>query len=156
MIANLKTFEKSDTETLSILNTLLSDEHLLFVKTKNYPAGVEVNLFHDFHLFFNRQAEAIKEIMDSIAEQLGSMGHFSMGSMNQILSLAHLLDHEIGEKDGLKLILNLLNDHEAIINVLRMEISLLVEDHNFVETYNFLTGILEKHEEMAWMLRTCL
>ena len=47
----------------------------------------------------------------------------------------------------------LLADHEAVIRNLRAEIGPVAERYKDVGTSDFLTGLLEKHEKMAWMLR---
>jgi starvation-inducible DNA-binding protein len=47
----------------------------------------------------------------------------------------------------------LLVDHESIIRALRVAIGSVNDKHGDVGTSDFLTGLLEKHETMAWMLR---
>ena len=47
-------------------------------------------------------------------------------------------------------------DHEAIARSLRTEISTVGDRCGDVGTEDFLTGLLERHEKMAWMLRAFL
>jgi len=47
----------------------------------------------------------------------------------------------------------LLADHEAVIRTLRSDIGPVTDRYKDVGTTDFLTGLLEKHEKMAWMLR---
>ena len=47
----------------------------------------------------------------------------------------------------------LLSDQESIIRTLRSEIGPVGDTYKDVGTQDFLTGLLEKHEKMAWMLR---
>ncbi len=51
---------------------------------------------------------------------------------------------------------NLLADHEVIIRRLRVELELCVDKYGDIGTNDFLTGLMEKHEKMAWMLRAFL
>ena len=53
------------------------------------------------------------------------------------------------------MIKNLLEDHETIIKLIRTDIDKTVE---FMDagTNNFLCDLIEKHEKMAWMLRSYL
>ena len=51
---------------------------------------------------------------------------------------------------------NLLADHEAIIRTLRRDLETAAEQHHDVGTNDFLTGLMERHEKMAWMLRAFL
>ena len=47
----------------------------------------------------------------------------------------------------------LLADHDTIIVEIRKMIPTIEEDLKDVGTADFLTGLLQEHEEMAWMLR---
>ena len=44
---------------VDILNTLLADEFLLYVKTRNYHWNVTGPQFHDLHKFFEAQYEKL-------------------------------------------------------------------------------------------------
>ncbi|MFX8453517.1 ferritin-like domain-containing protein, partial [Acinetobacter baumannii] len=49
----------------------------------------------------------------------------------------------------------LLNDHQALVRQIREDID-AVGKAGDVGTDDFLTGVLESHEKMAWMLRSYL
>jgi starvation-inducible DNA-binding protein len=48
---------------------------------------------------------------------------------------------------------NLLADHEAVVQRLRVDLETCAEKYNDMGTSDFLTGLMERHEKMAWMLR---
>ncbi len=48
---------------------------------------------------------------------------------------------------------NLLADHEAVVHTLRTDLKTVADKHYDVGTNDFLTGLVEQHEKMAWMLR---
>jgi len=50
---------------------------------------------------------------------------------------------------------DLLADHEAIVRQLRVDVDTAVGQGD-AGTNDFLTGLMEKHEKMAWMLRAFL
>jgi len=54
------------------------------------------------------------------------------------------------------MIATLLADHEAVIRSLRADIGPVADTYQDIGTSDFLTGLLEKHEKMAWMLRAFL
>ena len=54
------------------------------------------------------------------------------------------------------MIANLLADHETIIRQLRTDLDICAEKYHDMGTSDFLTGLMEKHEKMAWMLRAFL
>jgi starvation-inducible DNA-binding protein len=54
------------------------------------------------------------------------------------------------------MIADLLTDHEAVIRALRVDLQTADEKYKDIGTNDFLTGLLERHEKPAWMLRACL
>ncbi|WP_246859250.1 ferritin-like domain-containing protein [Spirosoma sp. KCTC 42546] len=50
----------------------------------------------------------------------------------------------------------MLSDQGSIIEFIRTNINEFQEAHQDAGTSDFVTGILEKHEKIAWMLRTHL
>ncbi|MCS7070919.1 MAG: ferritin-like domain-containing protein, partial [Anaerolinea sp.] len=56
---------------------------------------------------------------------------------------------------ALDMVRDLLHDHEAIIRQLRQDIE-TANKLGDAGTADFLTGLLEDHEKMAWMLRAHL
>jgi starvation-inducible DNA-binding protein len=54
------------------------------------------------------------------------------------------------------MIANLLADHEAVIRRLRVDLETVAEKYHDAGTNDFLTGLMEKHEKITWMLRAFL
>jgi starvation-inducible DNA-binding protein len=54
------------------------------------------------------------------------------------------------------MVANLLADHEAVIQRLRVDLETCDEEYHDMGTNDFLTGLMARHEEMAWMLRAFL
>jgi starvation-inducible DNA-binding protein len=156
MKANIGISEEHNSATALILNTLLADEQVLYVKTKNYHWNVTGSSFNDLHVFFDKQAEELEEIIDEVAERMRSLGHFAIGTMKDYLKLTRLLEHDSKMDDAITLVQNLLADHETIIKTLRNEIPVVGEKYKDIGTNDFLTGKLQQHEKMAWMLRAYL
>jgi starvation-inducible DNA-binding protein len=50
----------------------------------------------------------------------------------------------------------LLTDHENIIIFLRENINRFANEYGDAGTSDFITGLMEEHEAMAWMLRAHL
>jgi starvation-inducible DNA-binding protein len=139
-----------------ILSSLLADEVVLYTKTKNAHWNVEGPDFHAKHLFFESQYELIDEKVDEIAERIRSIGHYAPATLKQFLSLTHLTEVSREKNDSQGFIHELLKDHEAIIIFLRENIDKLASELKDYGTSDFLTGLMEDHEKMAWMLRAHL
>jgi starvation-inducible DNA-binding protein len=67
------------------------------------------------------------------------------------------LQEDSGDYPEARLMLaNLLADHEALIRHLRIDLETCADRYNDAGTNDFLTGLMEQHEKMAWMLRAFL
>ncbi len=142
-------------ETAKLLNILLADEFALYAKTRNYHWNVTGPGFIEMHKFFEGQYEQLDEMMDEVAERVRMLGHYSLGSLNAFAKATRLTEGQ-DETNAAKMIQNLLDDHETIIRQVRGEIDLITDKYNDAGTADFLTGIMESHEKMAWMLRSHL
>lgn len=143
---------KSRKEVAKILNNLLSDVFLLYIKTLKYHWNVHGIVFHDFHALFKEQYEALLDISDDIAERARALGEPSFGSMTEFAKHTRLKEEPGKIPDALGMIKQLLEDHETIIRQMREDLETCA-DLGDMGTNNFLTEIMERHEKIAWMLR---
>ena len=149
--------KEKDTHAVAvILNKLLADEHVLYVKLRNAHWNVEGPDFHAQHLFFESLYGDLAETIDEIAERVRSIGHYAVGTMKEFLELTQLTERGYKKNDSLGFIKELLSDYEAIIVSIREQLDTVAEEHHDAGTEDFLVGIIEAHEKTAWMLRAHL
>jgi starvation-inducible DNA-binding protein len=139
--------------TAHILSKILADEFLLFTKTLNAHWNVEGEGFHDKHLFFESHYKQLSEMMDGVAERIRILGHYAPATLKQFLELTQFTEQMKEKNDGEGFTKELLADHESIIIELRENIRLFANDLRDAGTSDFVTGLMELHEKMAWMLR---
>lgn len=132
---------------------LLADEYVLYTKTRNAHWNVEGPDFHAMHLFFESQYNQLDEIMDSVAERIRSIGHYAPGTLKAFLELTHLTEYSEKKNNSKGFIDELLADHESIIEFIRGNIDPFADKYGDAGTSDFITGLMEQHEKMAWMLR---
>jgi len=152
--ANIGITEKNTDAVAVELSKLLADEFLLYTKTRNAHWNVTGDNFHANHIFFENQYKQLDEIVDSVAERMRKIGHFAPATMRSYLELAHLIEYSERTNDGLGYMKDLLEDHESIIEFLRGNIRPFAEKFKDYGTSDFITGLMETHEEMAWMIRS--
>jgi starvation-inducible DNA-binding protein len=141
---------------VKILNSLLADEYLLYTKTRNYHWNVVGLQFNDLHKFFEGQYEALDDIVDEVAERARTLGGPALGTLTEFSQQARLKEHPGHIPDAKTMIGNLLADHESTIRQLRDDLDTTMSTHHDAGTSDFLTGLMERHEKMAWMLRAFL
>ena len=146
--------QKNREAVVLILNRILSDEYLLYTKTRNYHWNVIGPHFNDLHKFFEAQYEELDEIFDEVAERSRSLGGHALGSMKEFLDQTRLSEKPGNYPVASEMVGNLLADHETLIRNLRKELKQCGDDYGDEGTADFLTSLMEKHEKMAWMLRS--
>lgn len=153
MTPNIDIPDKDRQAVVDILNRLLSDEYVLYTKTRNYHWNVTGPQFNDLHKFFEAQYEELNEFVDEVAERARQLGGRAFGTLAEFAKTARLTEQPGTAPAAKEMLANLLADHEAVIRTLRSDIGPVLDRHKDVGTSDFLTGLLEKHEKMAWMLR---
>ncbi len=138
------------------LNQLLADEFVLYVKTRKAHWNVEGIDFYNKHLFFESQYRELDEIIDDVAERIRILGHFPIASLQGFLDLTHLSEKSNSGNSSADFIKELLADHDSILKFLRENIDRFAQTLKDIGTSDYATGLLEKHEKMAWMLRSHL
>ncbi len=136
-----------------MLNTLLSDEYLLYVKTQNYHWNVTGLMFNDLHLFFGEQYKQLASIVDMVAERVRMLGGTAHGTMQEFVENARIKEAAGMVPPYKEMLKNLLADQESIIRSIRVDIDATSDEFEDMGTNNFLCELITKHEKMAWMLR---
>ncbi|MCI9846836.1 Dps family protein [Flavobacterium pectinovorum] len=156
MKANIGITQENISKVADVLAKVLADEFVLYTKTKRAHWNVEGPDFYNKHLFFEQQYDTIDEIVDNVAERIRSLGHYAPATLKDFLALTHLTEELKEKNDSDGFIKELLLDHESIIIYLRENINSIANELQDAGTSDFITGLLENHEKMAWMLRAHL
>lgn len=135
------------------LQRLLADEVLLYLKTRNFHWNVEGPDFSELHKLFETQYEQLDVIMDEVAERIRIIGGYAAGSMAEFMQLTSLEEVAGGACNQVRMEESLLRDHENLARQLRSFADECGEV-NDLGTQDFVTGVMQSHEKMAWMLRS--
>jgi starvation-inducible DNA-binding protein len=139
---------------VALLSRLLADEHVLYTRLRNYHWNVVGMAFGSLHAMFQDQYESIADEIDDIAERIRIIGAVSPGTLTEFLQLATISERPGELPDDRGMIAQLVADHEAIIRHLRKDLRAADEQYDDMGTSDFLTGLMEKHEKWAWLLRS--
>ena len=112
--------------------------------------------FFEKHKFFEGQFEQLDDIIDNVAERIRTLGHYTSSSLKSFLEITHLSE-DVPEKNNSQAhIRALMCDHEIIIIHCRENIHQVAIEYNDFGTSDFITGLMEIHEKMAFFLRSHL
>jgi starvation-inducible DNA-binding protein len=156
MNPNIGIKEEQQAKIAHELSKLLADEFVLYTKTRNAHWNVEGSDFYNKHKFFEDQFNVLDEALDDVAERIRTLGHYAPATLKDYLKLTQLTEASREANDSNGFIKELLSDHEGIIIRLRENISRTATQGLDFGTSDFITGLMETHEKMAWMLRAHL
>jgi len=138
---------------VTILNLVLADECLLYTKTRNCHWNVTGPQFRQLHELFERQYDELSDVIDQVAERIRALDAQAMGTMSEFLQYARLKEHPGKRPPAQRMLAHLLDDHEAVVRTLRGDLAVCAEEFSDAGTAGFLTGLVERHEKMARVLR---
>ena len=135
---------------IKILNSILSNEAVLTLKTRNAHWNVHGASFFELHILFDTQYKQLNDISDEIAERVRMVGGIAIGSFTEFLFQTQL-EEQPGEVPD---ILHLLADHETIIRFLHEDIRKCNDEYEDEGTSDLMVSVMRMHEKMAWLLRS--
>lgn len=135
------------------LNQLLANQHILYIKMRNYHWNLTGTSFVEVHEFIEKLYSQLAADIDEIAERILQIGKTASGSMKEFLEHATLEEAEGAKIAQESAIQQLVNDYERMIRILREIISDFEENQNDPGTVDILTRIIQSYEKNAWMLR---
>ena len=156
MKSNIGISDKNLTSVSAILTTSLSNLMVLYTKTRKFHWNVSGDSFMEIHKLFESQYAKLEEAIDEVAERIGKLGFKAIGTMQEFLEHTTLKETPGKNPVQKEMIRELLKDHESIITATRKNIDECDEKYKDAGTADFLTGLLQQHETIAWTLRRYL
>ncbi len=146
--------KKELTKSIKDLTIVLSNEMVLYVKSRKFHWNVKGNSFMELHKLFENQYSKLEKTIDEVAERISKLGGKTIGTMKEFIEHS-ILSEESKYVNQNQMLEELLDDHEKIILQLRAFIE-NAEETKDAGTADFLTGILLDHESKSWVLRKYL
>lgn len=156
MKPNIGISEKNLKSINTLLSTVLANGMTLYVKTRKAHWNVAGDSFMELHKLFEEQYKLMEESIDEVAERINKLGSKTIGTMEEYLKITSIKERPGKYSSSKDMIKELLNDHESLIIQLRKDIDLCGEKYKDAGTADFLTGLMEDHETIAWILRRYL
>jgi starvation-inducible DNA-binding protein len=139
---------------IDLLNRDLADAYLLLVKTKKFHWDVVGPQFLTLHKLWEGHYNALTINIDALAERIRTLGGYPIGTMKGFLGLTSLSEHPGDVPMATGMVEILIGDHEQVVCNLREHIDQCSDSFHDEGTADFLTGLMEQHEQIAWMLRS--
>ena len=153
MKPNIGISQKNIEAVTALLTNVLADAMVLYSKTRKFHWNVKGESFMELHKLFEGQYNQLEEAIDEIAERINKLGMPVIGTLKEFLQYTSLKEAAGKYPNKTGMLKELLDDHEAVIRALRKYIDECTDKLKDVGTADFLTGLMETHETIAWTLR---
>ena len=145
--------EKNLNEINDLLNHVLADGNVLYIKLRKFHWNLSGDNFMELHQLFEEQYDAVAEAIDEVAERISTLGGVAIGTTSEFAELSLLIESPGKIPTNQEMIKELVNDHETIVKSLRKFVDDTEEKFGDKGTSDFLTALMQAHEKMAWKLR---
>ena len=139
-------------KSINLLAIVLSDEMTLYIKTRKFHWNVAGQSFMELHKLFEAQYSELEQLIDTVAERISKLGGKTIGTMHEFSLLTRIVEHPNKYPVQNVMLTELLNDHKTIIYELRKDIDICNNECHDAGTADLLTGILQQHETITWIL----
>jgi starvation-inducible DNA-binding protein len=156
MKTNIGLSDEARLEVGQMLNLLLADEYVLYATTRDYHWNVTGPEFLSLHQQFEAHYEQIAQWTDDVAERARAIGAGARGNLADLIKAARLSADPGIDLPAEHMLSELLALHEEMIVQLRGDSEACTNRFKDAGTADFLTGLMERHEKAAWMLRAQL
>lgn len=156
MSPNIGITTKDLKKSTAILATVLSNEMTLYVKTRKFHWNISGNSFMELHKLFEDQYRVLENNIDEVAERISQLGEKTIGTMKEFIDNSTLKESPKEYVSQKEMLAELLQDHEQLITEFREYIPVFDEETHDIGSADFVTGLLQQHEKMAWILRRYL
>ncbi len=144
------------TGVVELLKYVLADQHILYMRMRNYHWNITGPQFQQLHELIEEQYEQIGASIDESAERIRQYGAFAPGTLQEMIDLSRLNEEPGVVPTAREMVANLVADHEAVIRQLREDTEAAGEKFGDVAVEDYFTGLIQNHQKMAWLLRAHL
>ena len=138
---------------VTFLNLLLTNEYVLYTKTRAANWIVNGSNYFELYGFLESQCNELDTIIDKITEKIHSLGEFESVFQEEFLSILQMSDDNHNFDNSEQIFETLANYHETIICSIQHEIFPFPDRHKVHVSVDFIVGLTEWHKNMIRILR---
>ncbi|HUI30605.1 MAG TPA: ferritin-like domain-containing protein [Candidatus Acidoferrales bacterium] len=150
----IKTIDRKSEYVVALLKTLLADEYVLSIRTREAYQYIHGSNFVELRKLFEAQYKSMDIIVVEVSHRVRDLGQNALATIENSIEATRLGQHNEKLKGQHPIIEALLDDHESMIRELT-KVSLADEEID-ISTAEFTAGLLRQHIEMSRALRKWL
>jgi starvation-inducible DNA-binding protein len=107
----------------------------------------------ELHKLLEEQYRVLEAKIDEVAERINQLGEKTIGTMAEFIENSTLKEAPKEYASQKNMLSELLQNHEQLVTEFRDYIPVFENETNDIGSADFVTGLLQEHEKMAWILR---
>lgn len=136
------------------LNLYLSNVQLSYMNVRGFHWNIVGKQFYQLHEKFEEVYNGLNEMADEIAERILMLGGTPVHAFSKYIQMATIKEKEnVSTADAT--VKELISDTMVLLNNER-ELVELAADNGDEGTVGLISGYIEQHEKMLWMLNATL
>lgn len=136
------------------LNVYLSNVQLSYMNVRGFHWNIVGKQFYQLHEKFEEVYNGLNEMADEIAERILMLGGTPVHAFSKYIQMATIKEKEnVSTADAT--VKELISDTIVLLNNER-ELVELAADNGDEGTVGLISGYIEQHEKMLWMLNATL
>lgn len=136
------------------LKVLLASTQSFAIKSQNFHWNIEGSDFPQYHEFFNKLYQETNGTIDTIAEYIRILGHYTPGSLERYIELSVISDQTKIPRAEL-MFQETLQDLETLINLV-VEIFDQATEERQQGIANFMAELQDLYGKQSWFVKSIL
>jgi starvation-inducible DNA-binding protein len=137
----------------TILNTLLADEYVLYLKTRNADWNIHRQNFTGLHKFFHSQYQSLEKIIDHVTTEVRKIGFYPLSSLGEFLSITSMFEENLEPEPQNTILESLAVDHETMIHIIQHDLDAISATNSDPSIAALGTELIDKHKKITRLLR---
>ncbi len=134
-----------------VINPLIADAYVIYLKTKNFHWHLSDSHFRDHHLMLDEHADQLLGSTDPLAERVRKLGGTTLRSISHISALQTISDDQDEAVSPLEMLTRLMNDSKALASNQRAAHHLCEANRDY-STASLLELIIDETERRTSFL----
>jgi starvation-inducible DNA-binding protein len=135
-----------------ILNRALADEFALSLAARDYHWHVSGPRFRNLYELFNEQYRELDRWIECIGERARALGVTAQTGWNDLIRAPRISPARGVDLNAACMIAELIGLHDQVAERLRTDANACAERYADATTAELLSGLVEYHESIAWMM----
>lgn len=148
--------KEADKKIAGMLKSILADQHIIYMKARNYHWNITGPYFFTLHIKFEEIYTQFALQIDEVAERIRTLGGKVPGTMQQFINESSLSEDSSDDTEAALMAEYLAKDLKSLSEKMTSMAMEMQKDYEDEITAGMLYGYAQGYSKDAWMLNSFL